>query len=339
MDTSLLNEMIEQGYIDVKKHPEANLFIYNYSQKAQYDRIWNEATMSCRGLILDSDGKVIAKPFQKFFNLGEYEGQRIPNEPFEVYDKMDGSLGISYLCNDKWQIATRGSFISDQAVKATEMLYEKYAPCLANMQPDITYLFEIIYPENRIVLDYGKEEKLVLLAMIDTASGKDLPLVDLGFPIVQRYDGLNDIEQLKKIQIDQREGFVLKYPDGYRLKIKFEEYVRLHRIITQVSTLSIWEYLKTGQSLNEIIEHVPDEFYDWVKATKNDLEAQFTAIETQCKADYKELDSRKETAFYFMTCTYPNVLFAMLDKKEYASIIWKMLKPIHAKPFFKQEEN
>jgi T4 RnlA family RNA ligase len=339
MDTSLLNEMIEQGYIDVKKHPEANIFIYNYSQKAQYDRIWNEATMTCRGLILDGDGKVIAKPFQKFFNLGEYEGQRIPHEPFEVYDKMDGSLGISYLCNGKWQIATRGSFISDQAVKATEMLYKKYEACLAKMQPDITYLFEIIYPENRIVLDYGKEEKMVLLAMIDTASGKDLPLVDLGFPIVQRYDGLKDIEQLNKIQIDQREGFVLKYPDGYRLKIKFEEYVRLHRIITQVSTLSIWEYLKTGQSLDEIIEHVPDEFYDWVKATKTDLEAQFNVIEAQCKAEYKELDSRKETAFYFMTCTYPNVLFAMLDKKEYASIIWKMLKPIHAKPFFKQEEN
>ena len=117
MNLSLINEMIEAGYIQVKKHSDADLFIYNYSPKAQYDRIWNEATLACRGLILDGDGNIIARPFQKFFNLGEFEGQYLPASVFEVYDKLDGSLGITYQLNGKWQIATRGSFFQIKQLK------------------------------------------------------------------------------------------------------------------------------------------------------------------------------------------------------------------------------
>ncbi len=338
MNIALINEMIEEGFIHVKKHMEAELFIYNYSPKAQYDRIWNEATISCRGLILDSHGNIVARPFQKFFNLGEFENQPIPVEPFEVYDKLDGSLGISYLLNGRWQIATRGSFHSGQSIKANFILNEKYNHALSKMEAGKTYLFEIIYPENRIVLDYGEEESLILLAIIENETGKDLPLADIGFPIVERYHGLHDIEAIKKIQQERKEGFVLKYESGYRLKVKFDEYVRLHRIMTNVSTLSIWEYLKTGQSLDVIIENVPDEFYDWVKETKEDLESKFRAIELQCQTDFKVFESRKDTASYYMTCAFPAVLFAMLDGKEYAGIIWKTLRPAHAKPFFNNEE-
>ena len=69
MSHSLLKEMLEQGYVVFKKHPEADLFIYNYSAKTQYERIWNEITLACRGLILDAEGNFVARPFAKFFNL------------------------------------------------------------------------------------------------------------------------------------------------------------------------------------------------------------------------------------------------------------------------------
>jgi hypothetical protein len=36
----------------------------------------------------------------------------------------------------------------------------------------LTFCFEIIYPENRIVLDYGNDEKLVLLGTFDK-NGKE----------------------------------------------------------------------------------------------------------------------------------------------------------------------
>jgi RNA ligase len=96
MNIEELNQLITDNYINVNKHPKADLYIYNYTQKAQYERLWNDWTLACRGLIMDRDYNIIARPFKKFFNLGEFENQDIPNESFEVYEKMDGSLGILY---------------------------------------------------------------------------------------------------------------------------------------------------------------------------------------------------------------------------------------------------
>ncbi len=333
-NNSLFNEMIEKGYVIHQKHAEAELFIYNYSAKTQYDREWNEVTKACRGLILDSDGVPVARPFPKFFNLGEFEDQPIPAEPFEVYEKMDGSLGISYWLNGNLKIATRGSFASEQAIKAMEMMQTTYKEAAKKMNPAYTYLFEIIYPANRIVVDYGTEEKLVLLAVIETLTGKEQALEDIGFPVVKCYDGLKDIHTLKQLEEPNREGFVIKFESGYRIKVKFEEYVRIHKIIAEVSSISIWEYLSTEQPMDEILEQVPDEFYDWVKAKKATLEAAYLEIENTAKKEFKELENRKATALYFMNeCTYPKVLFSMLDKRDYSKIIWKMIRPVHERPF------
>ena len=90
LNISLLEEMLEKGYVRKQQHPEAPLWIYNYTVEAQYERVWNDITLQCRGLILGHDYAVVARPFGKFFNLGEQENQHIPNEPFEVYEKWMG---------------------------------------------------------------------------------------------------------------------------------------------------------------------------------------------------------------------------------------------------------
>ena len=333
MNIQTLNQLIAEDYIKVNKHPMADLFIYNYTATAQYERLWNEWTLACRGLIMDAEFNIVARPFPKFFNLEELVDASIPNELFEVYEKMDGSLGILYWIDNEALVATRGSFVSEQAIVATELLHTKYADSIPFLDKTKTYLFEIIYPENRIVLDYGTERKLVLLAIIDIQTGDEFPLEDIGFEIVKKYDGLNDLQKLKALEEDNREGFVVKFKNGYRLKVKFEEYQRIHKIVTQVSTLSIWEYIKEGQDLTPILEKVPDEFYEWVKATHAELLKNYAEIEVQAQKDFKVLENRKETALYFLTCEYPAILFKMLDNQEYSSIIWKLLKPVYQKPF------
>ncbi|MGF2075356.1 RNA ligase, partial [Enterococcus casseliflavus] len=91
-----------------------DLSIYNYTQKTQYEQYWTEETSVCRGLILDSHDRIIARPFRKFRNIEEYGPDWTPPaEPFDVTTKLDGSLGITYLTPDGIQIATRGSFTSD----------------------------------------------------------------------------------------------------------------------------------------------------------------------------------------------------------------------------------
>ncbi len=333
MNIKELQKMIDAKYIRVQKHPTEELYIYNYTAKVQYDRVWNEHTLACRGLILDGQGHFVARPFPKFFNLGELETQTIPNLPFDVYEKMDGSLGISYWVDGTFFIATRGSFDSEQSQKANEMLRSKYQVAVAQMNANYTYLFEIIYPENRIVLDYGDREELVLLGIIETQSGVELPLKDIGFPVVKTYDGISDIADLKGLELENKEGFVVKFSNSFRLKVKFEEYLRLHRIMTRVTSYNIWEYLKSGEPMDEILEQMPDEFYDWAKATKEALEVNFRAIENKAKADFKVLATRKETAAYFLTQDYPSILFLMLDGRDYADAIWRLVKPEYERPF------
>ena len=330
-----LNELIAQNYLTVQKHPTADLFIYNYTQSAQYEAFWNEYTLMCRGLILGADGQIVARPFPKFFNWEEHQAAAdIPNEPFEVYEKMDGSLGILYWLNDAPFIATRGSFGGEQAVWATAFLYANFEADFPKLNRSHTYLFEIIYPENRIVVHYADRQDLVLLAVIDNSTGKDVELTtDLGFSTVKKYDGLTDYQSLKNYEATNFEGFVLKFRSGLRVKIKLAEYVRLHRVLANTSTLDIWECLAENKSFDEFLELVPDEFYDWVKATKAALTAEYQAIETECKLTFKDLGDRKTTAVYFTTQRYPSVLFKMLDKQKYDSLIWKLVRPAFQKPF------
>ncbi len=337
LDWDEINALVDQHYLNVQKHPQAELYICNYTAKAQYDAFWNDYTLMCRGLIIDQEGYIVARPFPKFFNLSEVKFHDLPQEPFEVYEKLDGSLGILYWLDGTPQIATRGSFVSKQAQEANKILQDKYQHVVQKLDTGYTYLFEIIYPGNRVVLDYGKVRDLFLLAIIHTKTGQEVSIPETGFLQVPKYDGIHDLSQIQQYAQDDKEGFVLRFQSGGRVKVKFSEYIRLHRIITGLSLLEIWEYLSEGKSLDELLEKVPDEVYDWVKQSVLDLQSQYKAIENECRQVYKELPSRKETALYFQQQKYPQILFAMLTGKDYAPFIWKMLRPSGKQTFFRQE--
>jgi len=143
-DINLINKYVEDGLVVKQNHSEYPISIYNYSRMCQYEGKWDHITLACRGLILDNEGNVIAKPFPKFFNYEELEGlkfreSKIPNEPFEVFEKMDGSLGIVFNYDGKWHVATKGSFTSEQAIRGAEIL-KKYNVEFG-MYADHTYLF------------------------------------------------------------------------------------------------------------------------------------------------------------------------------------------------------
>jgi RNA ligase len=152
LDFVAIRREIDSGYISEQRHPQAPIRILNYTHRAQYDWRWNPETMQCRGLIVDDNNRIVARPFAKFFTYEQLSGV-VPNEPFEAYEKLDGSLGILYMVDGEPCIATRGSFVSDQAERATEIYRRKYRDIV--LDDRMTYLFEIIYPGNRIVVNYG----------------------------------------------------------------------------------------------------------------------------------------------------------------------------------------
>ena len=344
VDIEVLQQLVKDGYLTARPHPTADLLIWNYTSKTQYERYWTPETLLCRGLITHTDGTVVARSFSKFFNYEEIT-EPLPLEPFTVTEKMDGSLGILFTLDSKPQIATRGSFTSEQAIRANRILQEQYSDF--RFQPEYSYLFEIVYPENRITVNYGTQEDLILLAVIVTETGTELDIhSDLlkdtwPFPLVRRFDGISDITELRKVEQENAEGFVIRFESGMRVKMKFADYVRLHHIITHVNARIIWDLLRTDQLLEPILERVPDEFYTWVKRTREDLLQQFTTIETQCRVvvDLVEhLPTRKEQAMIVTKEKYPGIVFAMLDKKNYPEMIWKLLYPEAARPFAVDEE-
>jgi RNA ligase len=339
-------DYVSEGLVVGQRHATLPLAIFNYSRTCQYDRLWDEFTLNCRGLILDMQGNVVANPFPKFFNMEELSDEQIPKESFEVFEKMDGSLGICFFYNDEWHMATRGSFTSEQAIKGRELLNKykyKYLPT------DCTYLFEIIYPENRIVVDYGTDEKLVMLAAIQTNSGEEYNIYDwkydeLGFELVKRYDVVNDYTKLKGMISNDAEGYVIRFKSGMRMKIKGDEYVRLHRILTNFSTTDIWELLRTNGNMNELLDRVPDEFDNWVRMIVLELRAGFENIKFRSSIDFEYYKGesngdKKEFALAIKDNEYRSILFSIWDGKSYDDIIWKMIKPKWSKPFKKDLDN
>jgi T4 RnlA family RNA ligase len=298
-------------------------------------------TLHCRGLVLDADYQPIARPLPKFFNLSEHQGTLPAGVP-EIYEKLDGSLIILFYYQGQWEVASRGSFASDQAQMARVLLADRQAE-LDRLDRGYTYLFEIIYPSNRIVVDYGAAQRLVLLAVVHTQTGAELALAEVDwidrartYPVTTLPEWIKSIDETQS-ELANQEGFILKWPNGFRLKYKLADYVRLHRIITRIQAKDIWECLSQNQSLEQFLNSVPDEFYNWVKDTKLDLETKYHAIEVECQQAFKDLGERRETAMYFQTQTYPGVLFLMLDGRDYSQVIWKLIKPGYERPFRVEE--
>jgi hypothetical protein len=334
-----LERYVKEGWLISQRHPTLPLTIYNYSQATQYEAKWDEVTLACRGLVLDDNGKIVARPFKKFFNIEECK--HTPTDSFEVYEKMDGSLGILFYYEGNWIFASRGSFTSEQALKFKQIFTDKYQTSHLTMTN--TYLFEIIYPTNRIVVDYGEMEDVVMLGEIHTASGEELDLDHYAnsiFNVVKKHHFTN-YQTIQSLNWQNHEGFIVKFSNGDRCKIKFADYVKLHRIITNCSSYDIWQNLMTFDRLpEEFLKDVPDEFYQWVKGTEEGLRHAFnsqlnlhTAVMSSILRD-GTLD-RKELAARVLETKDVNhgIVFGLIDGKDVTEKLWKLVKPAYQKPF------
>lgn len=248
---------------------DAGLRLYCYTNQCAYDKKWNDVNIMARGLILDTLAKeVIATPFPKFFNASEHGLNKVPELPYEICEKLDGSLIIVYYHNGKWNAATKGSFNSEQAKWAKAWIDKNFD--VDAMKKDHTYLFEALYPENRIVVKYAPERYGMHLLGAYTTTGYELPYEHLvfagemiGTPVVKNYGQRATLEQLQessKTLDGNHEGFVVRFSNGLRLKFKGEEYCKLHKLVSSITPLAIWELMKERKDIEAIRKDVPEEF-------------------------------------------------------------------------------
>lgn len=302
MKFSDFEQYVDDGLFTKEKHPLADLYIFGY-HSGPYSKpknVWNDTTKMMRGLIVDSNGIIHARSFEKFFTFRTYlseetalfsEGQilKLPNLPYKVYEKVDGTLTILYWIDDVPYLATQRSFSSVKAKRATEILHTKYSHLFEKLKRDRTYIFEAIYPESQVLIDYGNEEELILIGVIDTNTGSSLPLEEIGFKISKDWTSelknISNMKELESLNIKNLEGFVIVYENDFRIKIKFPWYKEAHTLMNKLILLEhnidlisdklkellsiksniatnfkIWERFKAGETTEQISKDFPNAY-------------------------------------------------------------------------------
>lgn len=319
----------EKGLLYKQTHPSLPLTIWNYTDKVQYENLWDDITSSCRGLVTDNQGKIVARPFKKFFNLSE--GRTNITSDYTLFEKLDGSLGILFFYVNQWIFASRGSFTSDQAIRGKELLDKN---CNYEfLDKNNTYCFEIIYRENKIVVDYGNFEGVILTGVFNTETGQEDLFLDKWDLDTVNSLHLNDYFSLDNLHFsikDNEEGYVVRFSNGERCKIKGAEYLRLHKLMSEMSTTAIWECLMNGDSIINFLKDIPDEFYNAIKEYEQKLNGlyQFWMNHfTLTYMKYMEIEDRKNFAISVKDEVGKNILFLMKDGKNTSKSIWKLIKP------------
>lgn len=341
-DIRQISALVVFGFTDWKKYGEVKvtqhegLLIFNYTQLAQFAARWNYFERISRGLILDANtGTVVARPFEKFYNWGE--GNRTTDADIvSITEKMDGSLGILYEQDGKLRIATRGSFTSEQAQWANKYLENKTGLASLNSYVwEFTFLFEIVYPDNRVVVDYAGVSGLYLLAIRHTDSGEYISLSTVqhmadrfGFP-VPGVPNVNRIDELLalKSQIDaNQEGWVVEFSDGQRFKFKGDRYMELHKLISGLSFKHTLETMQSG-GVSEIRSQIPEEFLPEFDGWVKEIETVFNETTNAALQAFQNApkETRKEFAIWTQT-NHPalsSYLFALLDGRDITPLIYR----------------
>ena len=189
----------------------------------------------------------------------------MPALPFETFEKLDGSLIIVFCHNGKWRCATKGSFTSSQAGWADERL-TRFENLLV---PGMTYLFEAIYTENRIVVHYNFEGLVLLGAYDENGREKDSyelcdisGRLDCNMAARMQYDSILELLTTAKTLPATAEGFVVRFSNGLRVKIKGDEHCRIHRMVSRLTPLAVWESMAAGDDIEASRKELPEEFWE-----------------------------------------------------------------------------
>ncbi len=319
----------EEGRI--LRHDFNNLVGFKYTTNTIYSGDWNPVTLYARGIVFDKDtGKVLAYPFEKFFNFGElvddqsnltklahdviaHQGydnllRDISAQRFRVMDKLDGSLGIMFWTGKKWLIKTAGSFESEQALWANKWAADNID--ITKLDKNCTYMFEIIYDEDVHPIQYDFEG-LVLLGINDNTTMKEKPFADIVHTALElkinhaevlEFSKFSEVLTYAKKLPNTKEGVVVTFDNGFKVKIKGAEFLALQRIFHYLSPAVIWENFDwenaessfdiADQYAEDFIKNIPEELTN-MKEVANQISEKFFMNMTevvnygqQLRADY-----------------------------------------------------
>lgn len=382
LDVSELSELIKSRHIRMQRHSVAPLAILNYSNECLFEDLWTDTIQKCRGLIIDCvaghdpcpDCTVVSRPFHKFFNLNHtsqllYHEVNLPAVVPTVTEKMDGWFGILwksvYADNENgdthYGIASRGSFTSPGALFATDKLRKLVKYGAINEFPEgYSAIFEIIFKAGKVVVDYPFEG-LVLLGLVNNETGEEMPYDELfkiwakilTYSVDQkpwiRLVKAHNMTTAECVSSDRKnfEGFVLTYPRPgiypIKVKVKLDDYKRLHKLITGITPQQIWKELHDPMA-KWLEGNIPDHFRKWALEWRDQLYQKFNDeisksyawIYQEINAGWRQksaVEMNKKMLFESLQVELPGnetVVMSLLEGKIYEAHqqIWNRVRPI-----------
>lgn len=200
------------------------------------DDVMGAIRRECRGLIFDTEGNIMSRPYHKFFNVNEKEetqSHRLDlSRAHTVMDKLDGSMIRPVRMHGMVRLATKMG-VTDIAMEAEKLLgYDQYTWLEDMMIDGFTPIFEYVAPTNKIVVEYA-EAKLILTGVRETVSGeyRSLRQWNAPFELVRTDSSIHDLDAFMRFKNDEtgREGDIIRFADGHMIKVKNSWYVQIHK--------------------------------------------------------------------------------------------------------------
>ena len=327
------NFYIKKGEI---KGYQYEIFYYHFSD---FDSFKVSPLLKfCRGttFITKEDGSRLMIPhLPKFFNLGEQlTYDELKNEKISVVsDKMDGSCIIcGLLPNGEIFAKTIGSFESDQANMAQALIDRspKYQEMIReSIKKDRFPIFEYISPMNQIVIDYEKED-LVLVQFVSQAfdiySPKETDYIHEDSisvsPVLETPLLSNLVKEMETLK--GKEGYVVQFFNGGMVKIKAADYLRKHRIMApnQLQPKNVIEMIFSNE-LDDIFSELSEYKQDVVREIKSKVNS-FLSKGIQ---DFKRLEfsAKEKTRKEFAISFNQHYLFPVIMKSFQESVSDEMI--------------
>lgn len=323
--------------IILSRRPDYQVIDYVYTTDETFA---TQLSLECRGLKFAPDGRILARPFHKFFNIGERQAPEAIDwsRPHVVLDKLDGSMVHPCLIGDRLTLMTRmGESVQSKAALAGA------DPGVLALSRDllasgITPIFEFTSPDYRIVVSYAATA-LTLLGARETVSGQYLGHRDLtalaeryDVPLVRSFGVVDDVKAFIAAgrALDGVEGYVVAFEDGHRVKLKADAYALRHKALAGVAyEKNLLEWI-AADALDDVLPllspHVAARVTDYRDQVHAGLERQLATVagfvgaySDRPRKDFalaarSELDQRLQ-----------GVAFAMLDGQDGRTAMTRIL--------------
>ena len=317
--------------ITIKDDEEFTLLKYSQIESDFNDEMVRE----CRGLIIDQNFKPVCVPFYKFGNYGEPYADNIDWSTAKVEEKIDGSLIKVWNYEGKWIVSTNGTIVAYKARIGSDIDNEiavdtKYANFdelfqeaakkvgldVNALNPQYTYMFELVSPDNRVVVPYETID-LYHIGTRDNDSLKELEIIDIGIKKPKTYtvNNLNElIEMASKLRYSE-EGYVVKDAEYRRIKVKSPSYVAVSHLINGMNAKRLLELLRTNE-VDEFLTYFP-EYKPHIDTLKNKIDNLVEILDAvlQEKVLRVQYETRKEYAEMAKETKYPAFFFLYYDDK------------------------